>query len=266
MRGLKTKTIIVFRCDTQPLACRARVRLLRTFNPGVPICGLFGGTRGFNEAALRLGGKSVLGLDSFYRSRPGGWWNWNNGDLALAAWYRDVGCRMAFDVAYLIEWDLLLLDSLERLYASVPEGAVGLTAVTPISAIEHDWEWLQQPDGRRDWERLLSYARAAWAYDGVPHACWGGGACFPRSFLARYAAIEPPDLCQDQLRVPLFAQILGFPIAETGFRRRWHDRDEDRFFNLHGREVDLSVIGAELAKADGRRAFHPVRATFRGWG
>jgi hypothetical protein len=94
---------------------------------------------------------------------------------------------------------------------------------------------------------------------------WVGGACFPKSFLARYAAIDPPDLCHDDLRLPLFAQILGYPVIDTGFRRRWDDQDEDRFFSLHAREIDLSTIGAELAKPDGRRVFHPVRAVFRGW-
>jgi hypothetical protein len=173
---------------------------------------------------------------------------------------------MTFDVAHLVECDLLLLDSLERIYASVPAGAVGLTALTTLSELQHECEWLQRPNGRRQWERVLSYARAVWAYDGVPHACWRAGASFPRSFLERYAAIEPPELCHDWLRVPLFAQILGFPLADTGFRRGWHDRDEDRFFNRNGREIETSAIGAALAKAGGRRAFYPVRATFRGWG
>jgi hypothetical protein len=254
------------RCDAQPWALRAKVRLLRTLNPDVPICGLLSAAGRLPSSAFGLAGKSVLGLDSFYRSRPRGRWSRDDGDLALAAWYRDVGCGMTFDVAHLVEWELLLLDSLERLYASVPAGAVGVTALTTLSEVQHECEWLQRPNGRHQWERVLSYARAVWAYDGIPHACWRAGACFPRSFLERYAAIEPPGLCHDRLRVPLFAQILGFTLADTGFRRGWHDPDEDRFFNRDGREIETSAIGAELAKAGGRRAFYPVRATFRGWG
>jgi hypothetical protein len=242
------------------------VRLLRTLSPDVPIFGLLSDGGGSTSSAFGLAGKAVLGLDGVYRARPRGRSRPDDGDLSLAAWYRDVGSGMAFDVAHLVECDLLLLDSLERLYASVPAAAVGLTALTPLSEVEHDCEWLQLPDRRRQLERLLSYARAVWAYDGVPYACWCAGACFPRAFLERYAAIEPPELCHDRLRVPLFAQILGFPLADTGFRRGWHDPDEDRFFNRHGREIELAAIGGELAKAGGRRAFYPVRATFRGWG
>jgi hypothetical protein len=76
-------------------------------------------------------------------------WNRTNGDLALAAWYRDVGSRMAFDVAHFIEWALLLLTRFDRLYASVPEGAVGLTALTPTSLIQDDSAWLQRPRATR---------------------------------------------------------------------------------------------------------------------
>jgi hypothetical protein len=241
------------RCGEQPLAVRATARLLRTLNPGVPLCGLLGASRGLGRAR-----EAVLGLDSVYRIPRREGWSADDADLALAAWYRHVGRNMAFDVAHLVEWDLLLLDSLERLYPSVADGTVGLTALAPLSEVGHACG--------RQWERLLSYARAVWAYDGVPHACWHPGACFPRSFLERYAAIEPPALCHDGLRVPLFAQILGFPLAETGFRRGWQDPEEDRFFNRDGREIETSAISAELAKPDGRRAFYPVRAIFRGWG
>jgi hypothetical protein len=206
-----------------------------------------------------LGAKTFLQLDNFYWSRRSGRWNWKNGDLALAAWYRDVGSRMAFDVAHFVEWDLVLLDSLERLYASVPEGAVALTAYTPLSLLEHDWEWLTRPDDRRQWEQLLAHARTKWGYADVPHACMGVGGSFPRSFLDRYAAIDPPELCHDELRLPLFAQIMGFPIVDTGFRRRWHDQGEDRFFNTRAIEIEPSAIASELARPDGRRAFHPVR-------
>ena len=233
--------------------------LLRALNPDVPLCGLFGGEAGYRQAAFRLAGKSFLGLDSFYWSPRPGRWNWKHGDLALAAWYREVGHRLQFDVAHVVEWDLVLLEPLERLYAAVPAGAVGLTALTPVAEVQDDWAWLQHPDDRQAWGRLLAYARTTWGYDQVPYACIGSGACFPRAFLARYAELDPPELCHDELRLPLFAQVLGFPIVDTGFRCRWRDRDEDRFFNCQSLEIEPSTIMAELAKEDGHRAFHPVR-------
>ena len=182
----------------------------------------------------------------------------------LADWYRKAGHHIAFDVAHLVEWDLLLLDSLERVYARVPEGAVGLTCPTPLSLLEDTWMWLQREDDRRQWEELLDHVRLAWGYDDVPHACLAVGPCFPRSFLAQYALIDAPDLCHDELRLPLFAQILGFPIADTGFRGDWFERDDNRFFNVGASEIEPSTVAAELSLPTGRRAFHPYRGGTKG--
>ncbi len=89
-------------------------------------------------------------------------------------------------------------------------------------------------------------------------ACFGPGPCLPRGFLERYSAIDVPELCHEELRWPLFAQVLGFQLADTGFRS-WHDAQADRFFNMTGRPIDASTIVAELEKPDGGRVFHPAR-------
>ncbi len=250
------RRIIVFRFHKAPLVCRSRVALLRELNPSIAIYGVFGG----KGAAFRVGGKALVGVDALYSSRESAQWNWRHSDLVLAAWYRDVGCEIPFDIVHLIEWDLLLLEPLESLYASVPHGAVGLTALTPISELEREWTWLRREANRREWETLLARARAEWGYEGVPHGCLGPGPCFPRSFLEQYAAMKPPPLCNDELRLPLFAQILGFPMADTRLRGPWRGEREDPFFHFRDRGIELSAIEAELAKADGWRAFHPVRA------
>lgn len=255
--------LIAFRFDRNPMVCRARVEMLRRFNPGVAVHGLYGGGAGYRGAAFRAGGKRLLRLDGLYVSRRSGRWNWKNGDLVLLDWFRDIGHRLVFDVVHFIEWDLLLLDPLDRLYASVPPDAVGLTAYTPVAEIGNAWRWVHEPVERQEWEQLLGYARARFGYDGTQHGCLGVGPCFPRSFLADYAAANPPDLGNDELRLPLFAELLGYAVADTGFRRRWHDPDEDQFFNATGRPVAPETVTAELAKPDGRRAFHPVSAAMR---
>jgi hypothetical protein len=230
--------------------------LLRRLNPGVPIYGLFGGDR----RLPRIAAARLLGLDGLYASPRGARWSWQHGDLALAAWYRDVGHRLAFDVLHLVEWDLLLLEPLASLYASVPAGALGLTALTPVSELEAEWTWLRREESRREWEALLAYARSEWAYDGIPYGCVGPGPSFPRAFLEAYAGVDTPVLCNDELRLPLFAQILGFELADTRLRGPWRGEREDPFFHFRDPEIEWRTIEAELAKPDGWRAFHPVRA------
>jgi hypothetical protein len=248
------KRAILLRFHKAPLVCRSRVALLRQLNPGVPVYGVCGDDQPF----LRAFGKHVVGLDALYTSDTSGR-HWMHLDLVVRAWYRDVGSDVPFDVLHLVEWDLLLLEPLEQLYASVPEGAVGLTALTPVSELEAQWTWLRREEERRNWEQLLEVARADWRYDGIPYGCVGPGPVLPRPFLDAYAAADPPLLAHDELRLPLFAQVLGFPLVDNRLRGPWRGEREHPFFHFRGSEIELKTIRSELAKPDGARAFHPVR-------
>ena len=249
------KRLILLRFHKSPLVCRSRVSLLRTLNPGVRVYGVCGG----DQPVMRVVGKRLLGLDGLYASDVSARY-WMHLDLVVREWYRDVGVSIPFDVLHLVEWDLLLLDSLQTLYASVPEGSVGLTALTPVSELEEEWTWLRREEPRREWERLLAVARSEWGYEATPYGCVGPGPCFPRAFVDAYANADPPVVAHDELRLPLFAQILGFPLSDTGLRGAWRGEREHPFFNFRGQEVELSTIKSELAKPNGWRAFHPVRA------
>jgi hypothetical protein len=248
------KRAVLLRFHKAPLICRSRVSLLRHLNPEVPVYGLFGGRR---LPAVVL--KQLVGLDGVFVSRGSDRWNWQHGDLALAAWYRAAGSKLDFDVLHVVEWDLLLAAPLEALYASVPPGAVGLTALTPIAELEGEWTWLRKPEPRREWESLLAITREKWGYDGEPYGCLAAGPSFPRAFLEAYVAADPPALANDELRVPLFAQILGFELADTRLRGPWRGEREHELFHLRNHEIELATIRAELARPDGARAFHPVR-------
>lgn len=255
--------VVVFRFDRNPLVCRNKIRLLRRYNPGVKVYGLYGGPGGYRRLAFKTLGRRIVGLDHLFISPHEGRWNWKHGDLALAEWFRRVGRTIAFDVLHFLEWDILLLDSLDRLYAHVPPDAVGLTTLTPKREVEADWEWTTRQDASSEWELLLSHARREWAYDAEPQVCLAGGACLPRSYVERYADTEMPTLCHDELRLPLFAQAQGFRLVDTGFRSGWRSPEEDRFFNVLGAPVARETILAELRDPSGRRAFHPVRTIWR---
>jgi hypothetical protein len=248
------KRAVLFRFHKELLVCRSKVSLMRELNPGVPVYGLFGGKRVPPAVLHRL-----VGLDGVYVSRGSERWNWQHGDFALTAWYRTEGSKLEFDVLHVVEWDLLLVAPLDALYASVPEGAVGLTALTPISELVDEWTWLRKAEPRREWEALLAMAREKWGYDGHPYGCLAAGPSFPRAFLEAYAAADPPALVNDELRVPLFAQILGFELADTRLRGSWRGEREHDLFHLRSHEIELATIRSELANPDGARAFHPVR-------
>jgi hypothetical protein len=254
------RRIVLFRFHENQAVCRNRLELLRRHNPGTPVYGLYGGDEAAFPRVARSIGQEFTHLYCLSGKTPA--WKWLHGDLAVREWHRAVGRGLEFDMLHVVEWDLLLLDSLGRLYGGVPRGGVGVTALVPLRLIADRWGWTQTPRWVAQWEKLLAYSRAVYGYEAEPHASLGPGLCLPKEFLDLYAACDVPQLCHDEVRLPLFAQNLGFGLYDTGFCRGWFDARDEAYFNCTNKEIGLGVIRAELGVPAGRRAFHPHRQVY----
>jgi hypothetical protein len=253
------KRAILFRFHTLPEVCRDRVILLRRHNPGVPVFGLYGGPpEQRNEfRAVLAACDHCLPLDGMTA-----WQMWTGGDLAALYWFRRYGTNTAFEMLHVVEWDLLLLAGVAEVFGHVNSDAVGITAPRPVTSVEGTWDWFTDDAYRRQWTELLEWARRNFAYRGEPLCCLGPGWCFPRTFLDACTGLAVPELCHDELRVPLIAQVLGFPLADTRICRAWMSRAEHEFFNCSDIEVQPGTILRELDDPCGRRAFHPYRKSW----
>src|SRR5258708_26516756 len=120
------KRIIVFRFHKLPTICRERINLLKCLNPSVEIFGLFGGESEDTASMQTALGPLLENIFSIAEYPPA--WKWRFGDLALNQWFTNVGVDVSFDVAHMIEWDLLLCKPLDSLYSHIARGSVGLTA------------------------------------------------------------------------------------------------------------------------------------------
>lgn len=253
------KRVVLFRFHKNLAVCKNKLALIKKFNPDVPMYGLYGGPIDDPEG-MQKGLKDEL-LDIYSFADKPDMWKWKNGDLATRLWHQHIGHRIEFDVLHSLEWDLLLWDSLDNVYKGIPPDTLGLTALVRLSEVESEWSWTRQDKPvRQEWLNLLSYAQKAYGYKEQPFASLGPGTCFPRAFLDKYVATSDiPEYCHEELRLPLFAQIFGIPLTDTGFYKKWFSAPERKYFNCRGEEVLLSTIQGELEKPDGRRVFHPVR-------
>ncbi len=255
------KRIVLFRFHRNALVCKNKLELLQKFNPGIKVFGLFGG----RESEL-VAFKKVLKLylkNIYCIKGKSKYWKWANSDLAIRQWYKDYGKKLTFDVLHFIEWDMLLFAPISKLYKHIPKDGVGLTGLTKLKKIEKRWDWMYREPYRSRWAKLFEFVKDKYAYNKEPYACIGGGPCLPKKFLEKYAAIDVPELAHDELRYPLFAQILGFKLYDTKFYRKFFDKNEERFFNAEKQDIKLSVIKKELSKSSGRRVFHPYRKVWR---
>lgn len=251
------RRIVLFRFHERFDVCRDRIALIRKLNPGVHVYGLYGGRDGFENELTDLIPVYAPSLSNqFALSRTN--WMWKHNDLGIRAWFALFGRDLEFDMLHVLEWDLLVLEPLEKAFAAVNEGEVGLTGIRPLADAPRNWPWMRTEPSVSEWHGLLATARIEFGYDKTPLACQGPGMCLPKAFLERYSAAHVLQLCHEELRLPLYAQCLGFKVVDTGITADW----VTPFFNCQKREIRRDVVERELAKPDGCRVFHPFFETF----
>lgn len=254
------KRIIVFRFHAHPTICENRVRCLKQFNPAVKIYGLFGGPekdyRKFHKKLMPWLEHCYCIKDKTER------WKWQNGDLALRMWYTEFGSTLSFDMLHLIEWDLLMLDSLDNIYKDIPINAIGLTSIVPLQEVAGRWIWAAEEPYKSELDSLLAWAHEQFGYSMKPYGAQGPGICLPRQFLEAYSSIEIPELCNDEVRISLFGQILGFTMYDTHFCNHWFPQGARQTFHCQTQTypaISPSTMKEELARPAGKRVFHPFR-------
>jgi hypothetical protein len=191
--------------------CENRLRLIRRFNPGCRIYGLYGG-RPENAADFRhrLGGL----LDDFwaYDGAEDSWWKWINGDLVIRAWYTARGRQLEWRSVFVAQWDMLLLGSLTSILGSPAEDEVILSGLRPVSEVEGWWSWVNGAD-RPAFEAFMRHLRERHGYGGEAWCCQFVLVCFGRAFLHHYATTDSPELGFLEYRVPTYARLFGMRLS-----------------------------------------------------
>ncbi|MEI6498855.1 MAG: hypothetical protein WCO23_02745 [bacterium] len=255
------KRIVLFRFHNNFAVCKNKLEIIKYYNPNIEIYGLFGGETIDLPKAKRALGKLFVNI--YQVPVTDAEWKWQNGDLSLVDWYREVGEGIDFDILHLIEWDLLELGSFDEIYKHIPADGVGLTGLTPMSHIPK-WRWIDKEPWKSQWAELLAHVGNKYNYKGIVHGCLGPGNVFPRAFVEAYSKLEVPTLCHEEIRFPLFAQVLGFKLYDNGFFRDWHNHTDDLFFSCahDKKEIERSDMDLEMLKITGRRVFHPCIKIF----
>lgn len=259
------KLIILYRYHNNLDFCLDRLNFIKKLNPDIPIFGLYGGVEKdfsvFSEALKHL-------LENNYCIKgKSSKWKWQHSDLAYRLWYTDFGHSIEFDSVVVLEWDLLIFQPLETVYKNVGINEVGLTGLVELEQVEKKWFWTGNPKQRKKWLRLLDYVKKNHDYKQHPFASLCPGVILPKCFLELYSRIDVPELCHDELRIPLFAQIFGCKLIDLGFYKKWYSKREWKYFNCNDLDIEVKLINKELSKIDGRRVFHPFREKINNeWG
>jgi hypothetical protein len=168
-----------------------------------------------------------------------------------------------------VQWDTLVFESIETLFADVCRDELFLSGLRPISDVQSWWHWVRG-DERRVYEDFLAFVRTRYRYASDPRCCLFVVSCLPRSFLERYAAVEERELGFLEYRLPVYAQVFGTNFATSRPLGPWWAADPEtadaparsRVLNAGMQPVRLETILDELGRPDGARLFHPFREVF----
>ena len=242
------KRIILFRFHDHFDVCLNHIEILKKFNPGIKMYGLYGGSEKDSLKAKKLPLEHVwsIPLDDPH-------WKWVNGDLCVRWWFKDFGKKLSFDMLHVIGWDLILLKPLEKQFAHMKDG-VAITGVLPMAKIYNTWDWVAPKRGREEWLRLKKYVTRQFGYRNTPLAGVFGGASMSRKFLERYVREEIPSWCNDEVRLPLFAQSFKMPVHDTKLR--------SKFFIASGHKI-FSPAAVYKNFQKGVSVFHPIKESLK---
>lgn len=247
--------------------CKARLKRLRRLNRNARIYALYGGS--LSEAPKALTYISDLVDDYYvypYEKDPQ--WKWRHGDQMIASWYKDRGRHLQWETLFVMQWDMLALDPLEKLFSELKSNEILLSGYRPISSVSEWWPW-SNPE-KSDILSFREMLKDKFGYEGELFACLFIVVCFPRVFLERYVEIGHPEVGFLEFKIPTMAHVFDIPINDNHNFQPWWAANpatrnvplSDRILNAVGQEIPMSVVLQELSSSAGKRLFHPYSRKF----
>ena len=131
---------ILFWFYKDPKVTLNHLRLIKRTNPKLKIYGLYGGPRSSKKSFRE---KLAPLLDSFYATpSQDKEWKWRHGDLAILDWYEKEGMDLKWESIALVQWDMLVFDSLLNWFSDLKKGQIFLSGLRTISKVlELGWYW-----------------------------------------------------------------------------------------------------------------------------
>ncbi|ODU01931.1 MAG: hypothetical protein ABS89_06405 [Thiobacillus sp. SCN 63-1177] len=241
---------ILFWYYKSPGVCIDRVRLLRRLNPDLPILGLYGGRI---DDFPRFERALAPWLDDnwAYRGNGDAEWKWRHGDQMINHWFLDRGQEFAWDTLIVMQWDMLLLEPADRLFAGLRHDELYLPGLRALDEIESRFWWTKPgTEVHGDFLAFKAWLGEQHGSKAFPlYACQFFTAALPRSFLQRYYAKLFGNPMRDLANLP----TAWFGTPPPGKRRTLTTAKAD---------IPPSTIAAECLTPGGARMFHPVTTRF----
>lgn len=229
--------IILFRFHKNADICANRIKILKNQNHNIPIYGVGEDINGINKLYDN-------GLENLHTiNNKSDRWKWLNGDFVIQDWYNSKGKYIDFDICHIIEWDMILTDSIENIYSHIDIGSIGITGLKPINKVNKNWL-----NGRyNEINYLIDYFSKEIRYKDLEMGIFPG-LSVPKQFLEDINSLDIPNIANDEIRISVLANMLDYTVKDTNLS----DANSNKF-NTKNNIVDVSDITDDI------KAYHPVR-------
>jgi hypothetical protein len=250
--------------------CQDRLQQLRVLNADVKIFALFGGSAADISVAKEAVGTLVDDFYAYTQDKDPKW-KWQHGEQLIATWYAERGARLEWDTIFVMQWDMLILDSLSSLFDELQPGQILLSGYRPLKSVEAWWPWANP--NQEELQLFKELLRRDFNYTKELFACLFIVVCLPKSFLQKYTDCGQPEVGFLEYKIPTLAKVFGIPICENhGFKPWWalepatkNLPPSQRTLIAVGKEVAFSAIIKKTATYDGKRLLHPFYKVTPGW-
>lgn len=249
--------IIIYRFHNNFTTVANRLKLIKKIDPDIPIYGIFGGEKmDYKDAKKSL---DTYMEDIFLIPVENNRWKWLHADITYQMWYKSVGRNVTFDMAYVMEWDLLILEKLKDVFPHANDQTAIFTGLIALEKVEKHWYWMKK-ENRAKVESFYEKVSQYYSLRFTRYACLGPGLCAPRNFFEGLQELKlfEADI-SDEIKLPVWSQIMGIKPVSNNFYMKWFSFFEMQYFNANVADIELESIVRQLNKKNGRRVFHPFR-------
>jgi hypothetical protein len=252
----KLNMAIVFWCYKDVDVCISRIKQLQQQNPTTKIYALYGGPH--NEANIFKNALNTY-IDDFYiHSSEDSHWKWINGDLVLTDWFKDRGSKLQWDSVAIIQWDMLLFDSVDALFPKIKKNEIFLSGERKMdAAFSENWLWSSsQKPHHKKFLAFKKHVAEYYQHTKPLRACVFALQIIPRTFFETYMHVKNITTGMLEYKVPTYAKILRFTHYKKDIGATFFFSREKPVSGFKA-TVKNEYIQQELSKKDGWRIFHP---------
>jgi len=237
--------------------CENRLKLLKQYNPDLKIYGLYGGNVDEGNAYQNRLGKYFDDL-YFFEGSTDADWKWINGDLMILDWYTKRGKDLDWDSVAVIQWDMLVFDSILNQLSGIKKDQIFLSGVRKIdNEVESQWSWTKVGNKERNnYLNFITYAKEEYNFTNIPLASLFILQVFPRIFFDKYLTVKNREIGMLEYKIPTYAKIFDISFYEKDIGVKWFG-DEEKPLNAIPEEISKNYIEEQINKKNGWRIFHP---------